>query len=67
MGIWLITGTILIDSYHTGYNLDALSVYQECTQDRQFEKNIKIGFDFYIKNFLKRMVRQNTSTIKNIQ
>ena len=43
-----------IDSYHTGYNLDALSVYQECTQDRQFEKNIKIGFDFYIKNFFEK-------------
>ena len=39
------------DSFHTGYNLDALSVYQECTKDFQFNENIIRGFDFYIKNF----------------
>ncbi len=39
------------DSFHTGYNLDALSVYQECTKDFQFNENIIRGFDYYIKNF----------------
>jgi len=42
-----------IDSFHTGYNLDAISVYQQCTGDHQFEENIKRGFDYYIKNFFK--------------
>ena len=43
-----------IDSFHTGYNLDAISCYQQCTGDNQFENNSKIGFDFYIKFFFKR-------------
>ncbi|MCY1635014.1 hypothetical protein [Marinifilum sp. D737] len=40
-----------IDSFHTGYNLDALITYQKCTGDRSFEGNIKRGFQFYIQNF----------------
>jgi hypothetical protein len=43
-----------IDSFHTGYNLDSISVYQECTRDYQFEKNIKMGFDYYIQNFFQK-------------
>ena len=39
------------DSFHTGYNLDAISTYQECTGDMQFKNNIKRGFDYYINNF----------------
>lgn len=39
------------DSFHTGYNLDAISVYQQCTGDHQFQENIEIGFDYYIQNF----------------
>lgn len=40
-----------IDSYHTGYNLDALSCYQELTQDFSYKQNIDEGFEYYIKNF----------------
>ena len=43
-----------IDSFHTGYNLDAISIYQECTGDHQFEESIKKGFDYYIQNFFEK-------------
>src|SRR5690606_10265517 len=40
-----------IDSFHTGYNLDAIQVYQDKTGDTYFQQHIDKGFDFYIKNF----------------
>ena len=40
-----------IDSFHTGYNLDAISMYQNCTGDKQFNSNLEQGFAFYIANF----------------
>ncbi|MFW6272569.1 MAG: delta-aminolevulinic acid dehydratase [bacterium] len=40
-----------IDSFHTGYNLDAIQAYQNYTGDNSFQANIEKGFDFYIKNF----------------
>ena len=40
-----------IDSFHTGYNLDALVAYQEMTGDDSFAENISKGFEFYIRNF----------------
>jgi rhamnogalacturonyl hydrolase YesR len=40
-----------IDSFHTGYNLDALQTYQDKTGDKQFNENIEKGFDYYIDNF----------------
>lgn len=43
-----------IDSFHTGYNLDAINIYQDCTGDHQFEENIKKGFDYYIHNFFEK-------------
>lgn len=42
-----------IDSFHTGYNLDAIQAYQENTGDSSFSSNIKKGFNFYIDNFFK--------------
>ena len=42
------------DSFHTGYNLDAISVYQNCTGDNQFEGNLNKGFDYYIQNFFEK-------------
>ena len=39
------------DSFHTGYNLDAIQWYQKNTGDTTFQKNIDKGFDFYIHNF----------------
>ena len=40
-----------IDSFHTGYNLDAIKTYQNCTGDNKFQKNLNAGFNYYIKNF----------------
>lgn len=40
-----------IDSFHTGYNLDALMAYEELTGDTQFHDAIEKGFRFYIANF----------------
>lgn len=39
------------DSFHTGYNLDGLIVYQENTGDNSFDENIAKGFDYYINHF----------------
>ena len=39
------------DSFHTGYNLDAISTYQKCVGDNQFKENIERGFKYYIHNF----------------
>lgn len=40
-----------IDSFHTGYNLDALIAYEDQTGDTSFHEYIEKGFNFYIKNF----------------
>lgn len=40
-----------IDSFHTGYNLDALITYEEMTGDTTYHSNIEKGFEFYIKSF----------------
>lgn len=39
------------DSFHTGYNLDALIAYQELTGDDSYNDYIVKGFRFYIENF----------------
>ena len=39
------------DSFHTGYNLDAIQTYQRNTHDFSFQSNINNGFEFYINNF----------------
>ena len=43
-----------VDSFHTGYNLDAMIAYQDCTGDSTFNKYIERGFDYYIKNFFEQ-------------
>lgn len=40
-----------IDSFHTGYNLDALIAYEEMTGDISYHRNVERGFEFYINNF----------------
>lgn len=40
-----------IDSFHTGYNLEALITYQSMTGDTSFSDAIEKGFDFYLNNF----------------
>lgn len=43
-----------VDSFHTGYNLDALIVYQELTGDTSYKKYIERGFDYYIHHFFEQ-------------
>lgn len=40
-----------IDSFHTGYNLDALAAYEELTVDHSFHDSLERGFGFYINHF----------------
>lgn len=40
-----------VDSFHTGYNLDALMAYQEQTGDKKYEQYLEKGFEYYIRNF----------------
>jgi len=40
-----------IDNFHTGFNLECLQVYQNCTKDKSYDEAIKKGFDYYINNF----------------
>lgn len=40
-----------VDSFHTGYNLDAINDYERLTGDKTFHSNLEKGFDYYIKNF----------------
>ncbi len=40
-----------VDSFHTGYNLDALNDYEQLTGDTAFNDCIEKGVDYYIKNF----------------
>ncbi|WP_299519958.1 delta-aminolevulinic acid dehydratase [Winogradskyella sp.] len=39
------------DSFHTGFNLDAIETYQQNTSDTSFQKNIDKGWTYYIENF----------------
>lgn len=40
-----------IDSFHTGYNLDAIQTYQDITGDLTFNDNIKLGLKYYLQTF----------------
>lgn len=40
-----------IDSFHTGYNLEALYNYQRYTQDQSFAGSFAKGLNFYLNNF----------------
>lgn len=41
-----------IDSFHTGFNLEAIFEYQKYSQDFSFKENIKKGVDYYLNNFI---------------
>lgn len=43
-----------VDSFHTGYNLDALSAYQQLTGDTFFNDNIDNGLHYYLDNFFEQ-------------
>jgi rhamnogalacturonyl hydrolase YesR len=38
-----------IDNFHTGYNLDSLKCYRECSKDDEFDNNLELGFNYYKK------------------
>lgn len=40
-----------VDSFHTGYNLEALEAYQNHTGDTSFNSYIEKGLHYYIDNF----------------
>jgi len=40
-----------VDNFHTGYNLDSLKCYLENTNDMRFDKNLRRGFEYYMKEF----------------
>ncbi|MCH6198335.1 delta-aminolevulinic acid dehydratase [Aquiflexum sp. LQ15W] len=40
-----------IDSFHTGYNLEALYFYQQCTGDYVFKDRIEKALNYYYENF----------------
>jgi rhamnogalacturonyl hydrolase YesR len=40
-----------IDGFHTGYNLSALNVYRNATQDRSFDDCLEKGLRFYTSHF----------------
>ena len=40
-----------IDSFHTGYNLDCLKRYIGSTGDREFEPNLRTGFQYFKLHF----------------
>ncbi|SNR30105.1 hypothetical protein SAMN04488009_1031 [Maribacter sedimenticola] len=39
------------DSFHTGYNLDAIQTYQDITGDESFSKYLELGLKYYLKVF----------------
>jgi len=40
-----------IDNFHTGYNLDCLKRYIDCTGDHEFEPNLHAGFHYFKSHF----------------
>ncbi|PWN07468.1 delta-aminolevulinic acid dehydratase [Rhodohalobacter mucosus] len=40
-----------IDSFHTGFNLDAIYDYKQYTGDESFQENYEKGFRYYIQHF----------------
>jgi rhamnogalacturonyl hydrolase YesR len=42
-----------VDNYHTGYVLDCLHAYEECTGDPSFDETMKRGWHFYRAHFFR--------------
>jgi len=41
------------DSFHTGYNLEALAHYRDCCKDSSFDYYIEKGVEYYVANFFR--------------
>jgi rhamnogalacturonyl hydrolase YesR len=40
-----------IDNFHTGYNLDSLKCFVECTGEKRYQSNLQKGYEFFKANF----------------
>jgi hypothetical protein len=40
-----------IDSFHTGYNLEAIDLYRQATEDSSFEQQVELGLSYYLDHF----------------
>ena len=40
-----------VDNYHTGYVLDCLDEYMQCTGDYRYKKNLETGMSYYRRHF----------------
>ncbi|ULQ54431.1 hypothetical protein [Flavihumibacter fluvii] len=40
-----------IDNFHTGYNLECISDFQQYTKDESFNQYLEAGFNYYINTF----------------
>jgi glycosyltransferase involved in cell wall biosynthesis len=40
-----------IDNFHTGYNLDSLKCYIDCTGDQTFRRHLNLGFHYFKETF----------------
>jgi rhamnogalacturonyl hydrolase YesR len=43
-----------IDNFHTGYNLDSLKCYLECSGDETWRSNFRKGLDYYKQNLFEK-------------
>ena len=53
-GSWFYAGTDYqswIDSFHTGFNLEALHRYAKCIDGQKFDSQIQKGLKFYLEHF----------------
>ena len=39
------------DSFHTGFKLESLALYQQCCNDDSFNKNIERGYKYWIEHY----------------
>lgn len=46
-----------IDNFHTGYNLDSIKRYGECSGDKSFLKKLYLGYDYFKRTFFDELGR----------
>lgn len=46
-----------VDNFHTAYNLDSLKTYIECTGDKTFEPQLRLGFQYFKAHFFEESGR----------
>jgi hypothetical protein len=43
-----------IDNFHSGYNLDSLKCYVDCTKDTSFNENLNLGLRYFKSTFFEK-------------